>query len=164
MTATVEQTTESKPELNPEKQMMELRSLAEMKHKSFSQLLGIHLDTFSAIMVNGNGMSYKDKIQAAQALKEAVMFALDFGLGVTNPKIRQGGKLAKETNGLAGILVQALDNRMLLIADRMNEQEKTMTTAEAVDTVETMRQNGEISSPEQYFEEIGKLTNEGETK
>lgn len=127
-TTAVETTTEAKKELNPEQQMMELRSLAVMKHKTFSSLLGIHIDNFSAIMVNGNGTSYKEKIQAAQALKEAVLFALDFGLDVTKPKIRQGGKLAKETNGLAGLMVQALDNRMLLIADSMNEKEKQEST------------------------------------
>lgn len=137
MEATTETTQETTAEVvNPEKQMMELRGLAEMKHKTFSQLLGIHIDTFSSVMVNGNGTSYKEKIQAAQALKEAVLFALDFGLDVTKPKIRQGGKLAKEVNGLAGIMVQALDNRMLLIADRMNKEENKETVNEQGETNE----------------------------
>ncbi len=116
-------TTEPKA-VSPEEQVFEMRKLAEMKHKTFNQLLGIHIDTFSSVMVNGNGVSYAEKIQAAQALKEAVLFALDFGLDVSKAKIRQGGKLAKQVNGLAGIMVQALDNRMLLVADRMNQKEQ----------------------------------------
>lgn len=120
-----------------EEQMFELRKLAEMKHKTFTQLLGLHIDGFSAIMVNGNGVSYAKKIQAAQALKEAVMFALDFGLDVSKAKIREGGALAKETNNLAGVMLQALDNRMLLMADRMNEKEKEdAAKASATETTE----------------------------
>lgn len=116
-------TAETKPELSQAEQLVEMRKLAEMKHKTFSQLIGLHVDNFSAIMVNGNGVTYAQKVQAAGALKEAIMFALDFGLDVTKAPIRQGGKLAKEVNGLAGILVQALDNRMLLIADNMHKKE-----------------------------------------
>lgn len=98
---------------------------AVMKHNAMSQLLGIYIDSFSAIMLNGNGVSYVEKVQAAKALKEAVVFALDFGVDATQAKIRQSGKLSKEVNGLAGVLVQAMDNRMLLLASRMKDEETT---------------------------------------
>mgnify|MGYP007031181460 CR=1 FL=1 len=140
ITETATEVTTAPEVVNPEKQMMELRSLAEMKHKTFVNLLGIHIDTFSAVMVNGNGVTYNEKIQAARALKEAVLFALDFGLDISKTKIRQGGKLSKEVNGLAGIMVQALDNRMLLIADRMNENENKVE--------ETNKEQGEFNELE----------------
>lgn len=140
ITETTTEVTTAPEVVNPEKQLMELRSLAEMKHKTFVNLLGIHIDTFSAVMVNGNGVTYNEKIQAARALKEAVLFALDFGLDISKTKIRQGGKLSKEVNGLAGIMVQALDNRMLLIADRMNENENKVE--------ETNKEQGEFNELE----------------
>lgn len=113
------------PEITPEQQNIELRRLAEMKHKMFSSLLGIHIDTLSSIMLNGNGVSYKKKLEAAKALREAILFSLDFGLDISKAKIRQGGQtLSKESNNLAGVMVQALDNRMLLIADNLNKMEQ----------------------------------------
>lgn len=121
--------------------METLRKMAEMKHSGLSNLLGIYIDSFSAIMINGNGTSYAKKVQAALALKEAVLFAMDFGLGVTNPKIReQGTALSKEVNGLAGVMVQTLDNRMLLLADKMS---KDIETKEQTKTNETV---GEIKN------------------
>jgi hypothetical protein len=113
--------TEVKQEMTPEA----VEKAAVMKHNAMTQLVGIYVDSFSAIMLNGNGVSYHDKVQAARALKEAVSFALDFGVDATNATIRQGGKLAKEVNGLAGVLVQAMDNRMLLLASKMKDEEQT---------------------------------------
>ena len=101
-----------------------VQKAAEMKAKGLSSLVGIYIDSFSAIMLNGNGTSYQAKVDAANALKEAIRFALDFGVEASKAKIRQGGKLSKEVNVLAGIMVQAMDNRMLLLASKMNEQEK----------------------------------------
>jgi hypothetical protein len=123
-----EENKEEKKELTQEEQLFELRKLSQMKHKTLTNLLGIHLDSFSAMMVKSNRVSYTEKLQAAQALKEAILFGLDYGLGITNPKIRQSGTLAKEVNNLAGVFVQTLDNRMLLVADKLNEQEKKEQT------------------------------------
>lgn len=111
-----------------------MKQVAEMQAQALTQIVGLHLDRLSAIMVSTNGVSFQRKLQAAKALKEAVNFALDFGLGVTNAKIRQeGAALAKETNELAAVLVKALDNRMLLLANNMledQEKQKTETISE----------------------------------
>lgn len=124
-------TEEVKSEITPEQQHVELRRLAEMKHKMFSSLLGIHIDTLSSIMLNGNGVSYAKKLEAAKALREAVLFSLDFGIDISKAKIRQGGQtLAKESNNLAGVMVQAMDNRMLLIADNLKNMEENNKTEE----------------------------------
>ena len=131
----MEQTQENNEqmELTPE----QMKATARMQQIALSNLVGIHIDSFSAIMVNGNGVSYAEKLQAATALKEAILFALDFGLDVSKKKIRQSGKLAKEVNNLAAVTVKALDNRMLLLAAAMKEQEdmenKQLTENESVE-------------------------------
>lgn len=109
----------------------EAKKISEFRLKTLSQLIGIHLDAFSAEMIATNGKSYKDKLLAAKALKEAVLFSIDFAVGVTKANIREEGtKLAKEVNGLAGVLVQAMDTRFLLIADNMKRQQDAEALAE----------------------------------
>jgi hypothetical protein len=128
-------TTESATtEVNTTEGLAEARRISEFRLKALSQLIGVYVDTFSAKMVATNGVSYNEKVQAAKALKEGVLFALDFGLGVTNANIRDKGTWAKEVNGLAGTLVQALDARFILLADNLKKQEdeqnNNQTTAE----------------------------------
>lgn len=135
VTETEVTTTEpSAEELN--KQSEELEKVTQMRLKALAQLTGIHIDSFSAIMIDTNGVSYKEKLQAAKALKEAVAFALDFGLNVTNAEIRQAGvKYAKEVNSLAGILVQAFDARMLLLASKLQEDNNKTSTETTVEQI-----------------------------
>lgn len=102
-----------------------MRQVAEMQAEALSQLVGIHLDRLMGIMVSTNGVSFQRKLQAVKALKEAVTFALDFGVSVTDAKIRGKGKpLAVEANELAAVLVKAFDNRMLLLADNLRQAEQ----------------------------------------
>lgn len=133
-----------------QKNMDEAQKISQFRLKSLSQLIGIYLDTFSAEMIATNGKTYNEKVQAAKALKEGVLFALDFGLGITKANIREKGRLSKEVNGLAGTLVQALDTRFILLADNMRRLEEAQASAqtEAVtDTVtETTEENKETTN------------------
>lgn len=117
----VNSTTNPAPAKTLEEQTTELRRISQFRHKAFTELVGVHLDGFSQIMISTNGVSFKQKLEASKALKEAVMFALDLGLDVTKATIRQHGKLAKQTNTLAGVVAQALDNRFLLLADKIQQ-------------------------------------------
>lgn len=101
---------------------------AEATFKTFSQLVGIHIDTFTATMINGNRTSYEKKLAAGIALKESILFALDYGISVSGAKIRQGGILAKDVNNLAAILAKAFDTKMIVLASKL-EQETTEATA-----------------------------------
>lgn len=113
-----------------EEQQASLRSVAEMKAKAYNDLVSIHLQNLTRIMMSSNGVSELQKRQANKALVEAVLFALDFGVNVTGATIRERGTaLAQETNTLAGVLVQALDNRMLLLADNLRKQEEQEAAA-----------------------------------
>ena len=102
----------------------------KINQKSLNRLFTMHLQELLKVMVSSNGVSELKKRQAAVAIDEAFQFALDFGLNVTKAKIRDGGTVvAAQTNNLAAILVKALDNRMVLLADNMYKQEQ----AEAVE-------------------------------
>lgn len=118
---TTEITSNPAPIKTLEEQTAELRKISQFRHKAFTELVGVHLDGFSQIMISTNGISFKQKVEASKALKEAILFALDLGLDITKPTIRQNGKLAKQTNTLAGVFAQTLDNRLLLIADKIQQ-------------------------------------------
>lgn len=114
-----------------EEQTTELRRISQFRHKAFTELVGVHIDGFSQIMISTNGVTFAQKVEASKALKEAILFALDLGLDITKAEIRQHGKLAKQTNTLAGVFAQTLDNRLLLIADKIQQdsvkEEQTKT-------------------------------------
>lgn len=113
------------PEVTPEQNNEAVRKMAEMRMQSLSQLVEIHIQSLTQVMLSSNGVSELQKRQANKALVEAVKFALDFGVGVTNAEIRDRGTVyAKETNTLAGVLVQALDTRMIILADKLREQQE----------------------------------------
>lgn len=101
------------------------RKILEMRQKSLSRLVEIHLQVLTQVMMSNNGVSELEKRQANKALLEAVTFALDFGVGVVKPTLRdKGQKYAQQANNLAGVLVQALDNRLILLAENMQEQDE----------------------------------------
>lgn len=131
----------------PANQQGAMRQVAEMQAEALTQIVGLHLDRLMGIMVSTNGVDFQRKLQAAKALKEAVAYALDFGLGVTETKIRgKGQPLAKETNELAAVLVKAFDNRMLLLADNLRqaeEQEVELPVGEQNQTQEETTVQGE---------------------
>ncbi len=115
----------SETELTVQERMDTTIKVLRMQHKAMSQMVAINLEQLTRVMMSSHGVSQKQKLQANAALIEAVQFALDFGLGVTKAKIRDGGEaFASQTNNLAAVLVKALDNRMVLLADNMAKQEK----------------------------------------
>ena len=124
--------TEEQPKTPPTPQTPEdLQKVGEMKHRVYVQLVGTHLHELIKTMISSHGVSYQTKVNAAGALVEAVQFALDFGLNIVKCPIRQEGtKFAQEVNNLAGILAQAQDNRMLLLALQMKKQEETVKEGE----------------------------------
>ena len=115
--------TQEQQQLTPEQQAASVRAMAEMRRDAYSELVAIHLQTLTNVLMSTNGVSQLQKRQANKALVEAVKFALNFGIKDDNVIRDKGAVFAKETNNLAAILVQALDNRMLLLADNMRRQE-----------------------------------------
>lgn len=119
-----EQAVETKPELTQEEQQGHMKQMLEFHGKAYSELIGVHVQRLTQIMMSNNGVSELQKRQANTALLEALKFALDYGLGLTKPKIRDRGTvLAHETNELASILVKAYENKMMLQAIKLQEQQ-----------------------------------------
>lgn len=117
--------------LSPEQQKESVRELAQMRARVYEQLIDAHIMSLTRVMISTNGVSQLQKRQAESALREAVKFAMDFGVSATGAKIRQKGTVyAKEVNNLAGILAQAQDNRMLLLADALQQAEEQVVDAE----------------------------------
>lgn len=127
---------EAVEERSVEQQMEDMRKISEMRFKALSQLVEIHFQEISKIMLASNGVTELQKRQANTALLEALKFTLDMGLNVTGATIRQGGVLAKQVNTLAGVLAQAMDTRMLLLADNFRKEEETKNTTATTEVVE----------------------------
>jgi hypothetical protein len=128
---------EAVEERTVEQQMQDMRKISEMRFKSLSQLVELYIQSLTRIMISSNGVTELQKRQASSALVEAVRFTLDMGLDVTGAKIRQGGTLAREVNTLAGVLAQAMDTRMLLLADNMRRDEENNKNTAIEEVVET---------------------------
>lgn len=147
----VEQTTPTTAE-NMETTIKALK----IQQKALSQLVNIHAQTLISVMISSNGVSELKKRQAAVALLEAIEFALDFGVNVTKPRLREGGEVfANQANNLAGVLVKALDNRMVLLADNMYKQEQEESQKESLEAI--------VSELEASPEVTEELTNTQET-
>lgn len=147
-TATVVATEENsveteKPVPTLEEQQESMRKIAELRARSYSDLVAIHIQQLTRVMLASHGVSELQKRQANTALVEAIKFALDFGIGATNAEIRDKGTVfSKETNTLAGVLVQALDNRMILLADNLRKQQEL----EAVASQQTTEEQNDTES------------------
>lgn len=127
-----------------------MRAMAEMRRDAYTQLVSIHLQNLTRIMMSTNGTTQLQKRQANKALIEAVEFALNFGIKENNTIRDKGVVLAKETNNLAGVLVQALDNRMLLLADNMRRQQEQDAQQEIAESQTEKQLQEEVK---QIFEE-----------
>ena len=108
-----------------EEQEGHLRQMSEFQANVFAQVVEIQLRKFTRILSSSNGVTQLQKKQAETALIEAVKYALDFGVETTGAKIRDKGTVhAGITNELAAALIKAMDNRTLLLAMRMQQEEK----------------------------------------
>lgn len=119
-TTTVTETTETP---TVEQTVAELRKVAEFRHKTLSQLTSINFKHLCNTLIATNGVSYQQKIQARDEIAAALEAVLDFGLGITGADVKEKGPRAREVNQFAAVLVQALDNRFILLADNMKKQQ-----------------------------------------
>jgi hypothetical protein len=137
------QETEEKKEASQVDQVGELRRLAEVKHKTYSKLMEIHLNNNLTVLMSTNGVSYNKKNQARQAIVEAFQLVLDFGLGITDANITVQGTLGSNAAKMAAIFAQANDNRMLLLADRLNQENELNNNETATTSVAEKDTNNE---------------------
>lgn len=109
--------TEVKPD-----SVSELVRVSEMRHKMLSQLLEISLHNYGLEMIKNNKNSFNRKIQLMDSLIRAFSTALDYGLNITGKTLVTEGPLKNEEKKLTELLIQSFDNRFLLIANKIGEE------------------------------------------
>lgn len=160
----IRETNEAKPEV----ESVGLRDLSTMNAKVLSQILDAHIMSLTQVMISGNKVSYAKKLQAEKALRQAIRFALDFDLNVTKATIpQQGQAFAQESANIAGVLVKAIENNMVLKAYKLQDSEG-QEPAEAQDKADPEISNlvenlaeadakinsGEITTAEEYLNTV----------
>lgn len=129
-TSTVENT--EQPQLSVEEQMEELNKISKARHKMMSMAVRGYVSDYL------NTLAFKPGINGAKKAEMIVNFtdmlegALDLGLEVTKAKIPSKGVVGKKVLPMGELLVQAMDNRMLLLAQNMEQAEQNNTTTEEV--------------------------------
>lgn len=110
------------PALTVEQQMASLSGIAKMQHKAFDELMTLHLRVMLADVLDTR-RSQKDRVLTASAIEQAFRLVLDAGVDITRPKTTVTGALAKKAANFAGVTAKAFDNKMLLLAQKMNEEQ-----------------------------------------
>lgn len=125
----VETPVETKPEvqLSKEEQLESLKKISTMKHKAFSELVRVHLADLLNDLAFKPGVSGAQKVAQINTILATFEGVLDLGLDITKRKVPEKGAYARRTVQLGGILAQALDNRMLLLASRLEDTENNVT-------------------------------------
>lgn len=115
-------------QLSQEQQMETVKKTATMRQKVLSRLVRVHMADLINDLAFTPGLSGNEKVKRINTILDSVEGVLDLGLDITNAQIPEKGPYARRTVQLAGILAQALDNRMLLLASRLDEKEKATET------------------------------------
>lgn len=126
----MESPAEQKVELTPEQQLQEQMKVIDFHHNLYRQLIAVHVANFANTMMSTNRVTFNEKIQARDALIEALQAAHDFGVVEKDKlKLRQTGKWAKEVNQLTSLLVKSVENKTLIMAYNYEEKEKNGQTS-----------------------------------
>lgn len=115
---------ETKAAPTQEQQMAELSKVAKMQHKVLSGLVRAHMGSFLNQLAFAPKVSGNEKAAMIVGFLDGVEGVLDLGLDVTGAKVPEKGAIGKNVATMSGILAQALDNRMLLLAHNMESAEK----------------------------------------
>lgn len=125
---TPEQAQETKA-LSPEQQIAELGKVAKMQHKVLSELVRAHLGSLLNTLAFRPGVAGNEKADIIVKILDGVEGVLDLGINVTKVQVPEKGAIGRQVATMSGVLAQALDNRMLLLAHQMESNQKA---AEAV--------------------------------
>lgn len=119
-TEVVETAVETKAAPTQDQQMSELSKVAEMQAKVLSSLVRAHLGSFLNQLAFSPKVSGNEKAAMIIGLLDGIEGVLDLGVDVTGVQVPEKGAVGRNVATLSGILAQALDNRMLILAHRMN--------------------------------------------
>lgn len=126
-----------------EQQMAELSKVAKMQHKVLSGLIRAHLGSYLNQLAFAPKVSGNEKADLIVKLLDGIEGVLDLGLDVTGTKVPEKGSVGKNVATMMGILAQALDNRMLLLAHNMDAAEKANSIGANVEVNKLNETQGE---------------------
>ena len=118
------ETVETKAAPTQEQQMAELSKVAEMQAKVLSGLVRAHLGSYLNQLAFAPGVKGNEKAALIVTLLDGIEGVLDLGLDVTGVQVPEKGSIGRNVATISGILAQALDNRMILLAHRMDAAQK----------------------------------------
>ena len=110
------------PELTPEQQREQAISVAKVHQRALDNLVRLDLRGYLN-MLTAPRVSGSDKMAIKISIERALTAAVDYGVDVVNQGLLESGKLAKLENSFAAHLARLMDNRMLLLADKMEKQQ-----------------------------------------
>lgn len=138
--------------LTPEQQMSSLKGLAKMKHKAYANLITLHMRNILADILDTRA-SQKNRVVSAKALEDIVIAVLDMGVDIINPVSNISGAPAKKAAQFGGVLAQAFDNKMLLLAQKMSDEANGGNMADKVEVTSLSAESQELVKNNETGEE-----------
>ncbi len=133
MTEQTETTVEAAPQKTVEQQFNEMAIVAKSRHKALSQLTRAHVADYLHTLAFAPKVSGNEKADLILKFVDMLEGVLDFGVNATGAKVPGNGSAGKRVSVIGGILAQALDNRMLLLAQKMQDDEAKTETEVTTD-------------------------------
>lgn len=125
-----EQTAQAAPP-SPEEQAKAAKKFTETRAKLLSQLTRAHVADFLQTLAFQPGLSGNRKADMIVKFCDMLEGVLDYGVDVTEIQVPEKGNVGKKTATIGGILAQAIDNKMILLAQNMEAAEKNNSIEEA---------------------------------
>lgn len=132
MTETKEET---KQEATPEQQRQQALDMAKIHQRALDNLVRLDIRNYLN-MLTAPGVSGVQKQVIKTSIERAIAAAVDYGVDVTNQGLMEKGKLAKLESSFAAHLARLMDNRMLLLADRLDKEQKELENKQGEKTNE----------------------------
>lgn len=114
-----------------EDQSTELTRVAEMRHRSNSMLVRAYVADFLHDLAFKPGLNGNKKAAMIIAFTDMMEAVIDAGIEVTKPNMSTKGATGKRVLDIGSILVNSMDNRMLLLARRLEKEEAVGSNVEA---------------------------------
>lgn len=129
--------------VTPEDQAKAAKKFTEKRAQLLSQLTRAHMADYLNTLGFQPGLSGARKVEMITKFLDMVEGVLDYGVDVTKIEVPEKGNIGKKAATIGGILAQAIDNKMILLAQNMQEAENN-TTEEKIE--EQINENKEVNN------------------
>lgn len=122
---TTVQETPVAPTQTVEQQLASLNKISKKRHEMFSTLVRAHVADYLQTLAFQPGLSGNKKFEMINNFVTMLEGVLDFGLDITKVTVPEKGSIGKKTATIGGILAQAMDNKFVLLAQNLKEDEQS---------------------------------------